>query len=152
MTQKLAFPLIVLLFLLSNCSQFLNKKQKVKYMSANHPIVSSITFLENNNAFITRGIEINRPDWALCFSKFDSLYIYIPNNKFKSASLYIGFDNLKAYQGRKPDFEIGDLSTSCIIKMKPAFYQKYDTLIGAIRCWELKRKFDQFFPFNIPLK
>ncbi len=154
MTMRIPY-IVIAIFLLCGCGQFneadsvqeLDEPNSSKQLLDYGSSVSSILFLTDGQQFSDRGFTNERSSWPSCFSKFDSLYIYIPPNKFQVSALCIGFDSILAVQGKKPDFVINDLRRSCIVKMNPEFFQKYDTIIGAFKCWDSLKNIYEYFPF-----
>jgi hypothetical protein len=159
MTTRILYIKIIFIILFCSCghSSDADKTQNLSNSDAstsqtNDSNIFSRVITIDNKAFSSRGFPIDSITWPTCFAKFDSLYIYFPTKKYQKSCLYVEYDSLRAVQARQPDFEICNLRHSCIIKMNPVFYKKYDTLTGVLRCWDSVRNNYTYYPFVRPLK
>lgn len=143
----------------SSCEQPKNTDSRLTEIPTYQPnlptfdsnFVSNISFIDNTNYFSNRGLKIIEPDRPTCLKKFDSLYIYLPDKQFHNCCLMFQYDSISVYNSIQPDFEICDLHQSCVITMTSKYFEKYDTLVGVIRCWDSIKKSIDYYPFILPL-
>ena len=66
----------------------------------------------------------------------DSLFVFIPINKFQNIDLYFRFDSASGLTGKQPALIINNLKKSTMIAIRDEMYKETDMIGGAVKCWD----------------
>lgn len=114
-------------------------------------LIQEIITYENNRpksniGFTELGDTIDYPKCTYIKTS-DSLFVFIPINKFQNIDLYFRFDSISAVNGRQPKLTMKDLKRSAMLPIRTEMYKKENLIDGAIKCWDSINNMYKFYPF-----
>lgn len=101
----------------------------------------NIGFNENNDSLKTPSL--------VSIKGQDSLFAFIPLNKYQGCDIYFGYDSIRAALGTPPDFKIDAIVKSSSIKICSQMYVRKNRINGAFRCWDSIKGFYHYYPFLV---
>jgi hypothetical protein len=99
-----------------------------------------------NIGFSEKGDTIDYPK-CIYVKSSDSLYVFIPINKYQNIDIYFRFDSLSAVTGIDPKLIIENFKKSAMVNISPEMYKETNVIDGAIKCWDSINKTYKYFPF-----
>ena len=106
---------------------------------------------KSNIGFTELGDTIDYPK-CIYVKTSDSLFVFIPINKFQKIDLYFSFDSASAIKGTQPKLIINNLKKSTMIAIRPEMYKETDIISGAVKCWDSINTIINYYLFETRTK
>jgi len=101
---------------------------------------------KSNIGFTELGDTIDYPTCTYVKTS-DSLFVFIPINRFQKIDIYFRFDSTSAANGREPGLTMKDFRSSAMLPISPKMYKDTNLIAGAVYCYDSLIKMHKFFPF-----